>query len=475
MKKLLSMILVLCLLASSLIACSKVSTKDVEKNPQEVLGEALEKTGSQFFTDDAGLKPFTAAAMKEGSIAISFESATVKEELGLGKITETIYFNKDQQKAVLDTAVNFRDKDLSARIFVDEKGILVNGASVLGSDTTYAIYPETLKTGFKESALAQMMGATEGEALTLMQETINAVAKAYMEAFEEDKKAAENRANELIATLQQTVTTEKVELSDGKNVKCVITTYTLTNETLRAFFDKVWEQTETDNAELKAGYDEEVNNLLNSATINATAKLCINAKTSMIETFDLNGTVTVGAEGEQAQTVEINANATFTEDKISVVVAGKANGEAESKLTADIVRAEENGVVTYTLTAKAEDAGVSVELLKASYAYTKKTGDFVVSVRVNEDEKTEEVSLTGNVKTEKNAATVAFNSIKAGEITVNFDLSITINKKAEMPAFPTEVKDVVTLTAEDIQKMMTDFQKSELGKLIFGFSDIMPF
>ena len=82
----------------------------------------------------------------------------------------------------------------------------------------------------------------------------------------------------------------------------------------------------------------------------------------------------------------------------------------------------------------------------------------------------EDVVVKGKVTSDKNSAAISVNSVKYDNVEVELKLDITFNASAEMPATPADVKDVVDLTEEDLEKVMEDFQSSKLGALIFGFS-----
>ena len=116
MKKILSLLLVLCMIATSCVlfsSCAKVSTKDVEKDPQATLSEAIQNTSASFFTDEANANKVINEALKSGSISVLFESPDLLGGM-ITKISETIYLDGTNQKFVSDTNVTMNSSSKSA-------------------------------------------------------------------------------------------------------------------------------------------------------------------------------------------------------------------------------------------------------------------------------------------------------------------------------------------------------------------------
>ena len=58
--------------------------------------------------------------------------------------------------------------------------------------------------------------------------------------------------------------------------------------------------------------------------------------------------------------------------------------------------------------------------------------------------------------------------MKMPDITVKFNLTLGFKATAEIPQVPTDAKDIMDLTEDDWMEIMTEFQGSKLGSLIFG-------
>ena len=92
MKKLLSVLLILAMLATSLLSFAscgggKINEKKAQENPNEALQNALEANKIGFFADPTGAKAVIDKALNtEGSVGIAFESDTLLMEGMIKKI-----------------------------------------------------------------------------------------------------------------------------------------------------------------------------------------------------------------------------------------------------------------------------------------------------------------------------------------------------------------------------------------------------
>ena len=472
MKKIFSLLLVVCMLLSSCIvfsSCAKVSQKDAEKDPQAVLSDAFGNTGSTFFEDENSkqLLEIIAKALENGSLSLVVESDMLKDQIGLGKITETLYMNSKDQRVVSDTVVNYNNEDLSARIFLDKNGLMLNSESVLGNTNTYALYPANIAEKFPNSIIASMIGLDASAMPEELSAILNSVKDTWESAFANiDSEKADENANALLATLKQTVETDKYENAEGKNVKCVQISYEITNQTLKDFVNKALELANVTDQSMKDAASEVLEELEALGDMEGYLKIRINQKTNSVEKIFLGITFKDKYNGSTLN--NIYAEIIFGENEIALntrAMEGTYNFETSMKLTKTVA----DDAVTYALTVTESDTeGHSATPLTGSFVQ-KKNGEFTLSAVAteDEDEKTE-FELKGKLTVNKEDATIAINSFKSGDITVEFNVSLTFKTEAEMPAAPTDAKDVMDLTEADIESIMSDFQNSKLGKLIFG-------
>ncbi len=472
MKRIFSLLLVACMLLTSCIAfsaCAKVSEKDVEKNPQAVLSEALGNTGTAFFEDknNKQLGEIITKALENGSLSLVLESGMLKSQTGVGKITETIYMNSKDMRVVSDTVVNYNNEDLSARIFLDKNGMMLNSESVFGNTNTYALYPATLADKFANSQLAAMFGLTPDTMPDEVTTILNTVKGSWESAFAntDSEKAAES-VNALLATLKQTTETDKYENADGKDVKCVQITYEITNQTLKDFMNKALELAKVTDQTMKDTVDEMLTELGELGNMEGSLKIRINQKTNNVEKIMLELIFKDKYNGSTLNNVY--AEVIFGEKEIALntrTMEGTYKFETSMKLTKTVA----DDAVTYALTATESDTeGHSATPLTATYVQ-KNDGNFTLNVAVteDEDEKTE-FAVNGKLTVNEKDATIAITSIKSGDVTVELNASLTFNAEAQAPAAPTNAKDVMELTEAELEAIMTDFQNSKLGKLIFG-------
>jgi len=480
MKRTLSLLLIICMLASACFlftACgSKVSEKDLQKNPQSVLNDAMQNAGDEFFTDDAKMDEVIEKAMKKGSISIVFESADLMGGQ-ITKIAETIYMNGKDKKFVSDTSVVMGGEELAARIFLDKNGLALNSEAVLGSNKTLALNFASFVEKFETSELAGML---ELDAETMAQITsIAGTVKTELEkSLGEDNKEAEALANELYKLLGQATASEKNDGSD-----CVVAIYTITNENLGKVLKKLVDDLDEETkAQALESIDEMLEEMNDAATINLTAKIYIGKKSNKVEKISLSGTVAVTEESYNwdngvptstttTTTANVAADVTFSENEIAVNVS--ITGEDVETISASLklTKEEADGKVTYKAKIDVAEGSVQINLVNVAYAFEKSTGNFTLSADIynGEDEARQSFEIAGKITVNKNDATIEINSLKMNSLTVTFKLTISFAALDEIPAVPSDAKDVVTMTEADWTEVMGEFQNSTLGQRIFGF------
>ena len=472
MKRIFSLLLVVCMLITSCIAftaCSKVSEKDVEKDPQAVLQEAIGNSGTAFFEDDNNkqLGDIITKALENGSLSLVIESNMLKDEIGVGKITETLYMNTKDQRAVSDTVVNYDGEDLSARIFLDKNGVMLNSESILGNTNTYALYPANIADKFATSGIATMLGLTPDTMPEEFTSILGSVKGSWEASFAnmDPEKAAET-ANALLAVLKQTTETKKVENAEGKEVKCVVISYEITNQTIKDFVNKYLELSKMTDQSVKDAANETLAELDAMGKLEGSLRIDINQKTNSVEGIFLNIEFRDREDDSILTTYHINAR--FGEKEISFK-SRMREGDFWLDNTIKLTKTVADDAVTYKMTATTTDSEDLNETPFTATYVQKNDGNFTLNATVTEDEdEKSEFAINGKLTVNKNDATIAITSIKSGDITVEINASLTFKAEAEIPAAPSNAKDVMELTETEIQTIVADFQNSKLGKLIFG-------
>ena len=471
MKKVLSLVLVACMLLTSIIAfssCSAVSEKKMEKNAQEVLSDAMKNTTKEFFSSDKEVNRIIAAALQEGSVSLELYSDVLEDELKLGKVTETIYISQENKKLVSETTVKYDGETMSLSLYGGKDGLVAKSKAILGTDQAYAVNPQTVAEKFSSSALYKLMfPIDESELNEEMKEQLNQIttmlkdfAETYEGTFEATKKETADDTNALLDTLQPVVETVKLENADGKEVKCILTTYTLNNQTVSEFFDKA---TELTGIELDSFGEEsqEFMEILDQASIDMKVKIYLNKKSATIAKVELAGDFEIS----EHKTI-INAAISFSDTKIALhgdITLGEELYGFDLAINKNVDDKQSEYVITTSVTKD----DVSTELIKVTVKRDKESGDFTLEIAENEEFGLKDaITLTGSLKAEKKSAIFEITSVKSGSVTVDVELRVTFKESAVMPKTPTGAKDIVDLTEEDIAEIVENFNDSTVGKLI---------
>ena len=480
MKKIVSSLLVLCLLVTGCLfftSCGKVKAADLEENPQAVLNEAMKNTTSDFFEGDAKTGKVVKEALETGALTLSFASDDLMGG-ALTKISETIYMDAKNGKVVSDTLVTMGGEDLTARIFLDKEGLALNSEAILGSDKTLGINLTSFSEKFANSALVELFGIDRMTAQEIA-DTVAELKDQWMMNKEESQAKIEKLLNDIYAAMKQEASEEKIELPNGKKVKCVVASYTLSEETIRAALDKAVAELKLDE-ESKTSLNEMLDEAFASLELNLTEKIYINTKTNKVIKESITGTVTTeiveyderGVETKKKETATVNMEALFTDTEISVSIDVTGIEEPASAKLA-LTKEKDGGKTTYKATLDVTEEGKTSNLLTASYSYNKDDGkiELVLDALSEEEEgdgKRETVKLTGKLETSDKEVKLTVDSVTTGSVTVTFEAVISFQTGVEIPAKPEGVLDVVELTQEDWMKIMTEFQTSKLGKLLMG-------
>lgn len=478
MKKLLSLLLVVTLITGCLFfascSSSKVKVKDFESDPQAALNEALQNSGNQFFSDDAKTEAVIEKALQCGSLSVAFESDSLLAGGMISKIAETLYMDSENGKVVSDTSVTVNGEDLFARIFLDKNGLAINSEALFGQKTTFLANLSTLADKIDTSALGQMIGA-DAETMASVKETIESVKASYEEAFAYDEEAAKEISNEIHKLLKMAVANEKgVTITEGETANCVVVTYTIDNTTVKAVADKLLAELPEDTEgldELKAQYDELIEMMNEMADIKLTAKTYVNAKSNTVAKASLTGTVTLSESGAgEADVITVAADLIYGETEISLSVNMTDEDGEGVAADAKVTKEEADGKVTYKVTANTKTGSVEANLINLSYTYNKANGEFKLAGDVfASPESRMSAELTGKITVSDTEATYEINSLKVQDQTFTFKLTLSYKTLSEIPAVPSDAKDIMDLTEGELSGLMVDIMNGPLG-MIFGAS-----
>lgn len=464
MKKLLSVLLVVCMLISTCVlftSCAKVNVKDVEKNPYETITEASIKTMAQFFTDDANISEAINKTMANGAVTVSLESKTLLGEMGINKISDTIYMNAADKKFVNDIFVNYNDQDLTARLFIDKNGILINSEDIINNKNTYGIYPETLAQKFKTSVLASTVFA--GQDLDEIENTLEQFRDAYKEAFEKDVDAKEE-FNKLAGLLKQEISEEEIDKNDY-----VVISYTISNETIKAVLNAY----KSDMVENATDIDEMIKELDDSAVIDLTVKSYLNKKTALFDLQTISGFITSKLGDDVESKADINVDVTYGANSININFKG-INDDDEYKASAILTKEATDSTVKYALALSVSENDVTKAIKPFTYTYTRESGDFIIDLDLSDivDDESALIAIQGNVKGTADSTEIAIKSVKYDEVTLSLNLTVKFDATAQMPETPSDVKDAVDLTEDDLTNILNGIQGGKLGSAL-GFTSMV--
>lgn len=466
MKKLLSILLVISMLITTCVlftSCNKVTIKNVENKPYETLNNAYKDAMAEFLTDDANIKRAIGGTLKNGAATISLESKSLLGDAGINKISDTIYFDAQNKKYVNDITVNLKDQDIAGRFFVDKNGILISSEDVLNNKNTYGIYPETLAQKFKTSTIASTIFA--GQNHDEIQDMLNKFKEAYKEVFEAEETNIEAEFNKLAGLLKQTFTEEKIEKTNY-----IVATYTISNATvtdlLNAYKDDINKIAEASGEE--GDISDLIKDMNESLDFDFAIKVYINAKTALIEKNTISGVLT-NKEDDENVTGTINGEITFAPQAINVKLEAKNTSTDESaKFEAVINKTVDGSTVKFDVNIKVSEDDISKEMNPYTYTFNKDSGDFTIKLDLSDivDDEKAIIVVSGNIKSDNSGAEIVITSVKYDDTTINLNLSIKFEPNKQIPQAPSDVKDVVDMTEDDIMNIMNGITTSKLGKLL---------
>ncbi len=489
MKKILSVILILSMLAACLLvmsSCGKVSERDLKNDPYAVIDEAMDKSMNEFFSDEAGLGAVVKKASDKGKYTISFAGDDI---LGgeLTKIVETIYFDKKNNAVVSDTEIVYNGETLSALIYGQKDKLALESNTLFGSSTALLFDLKTFNEKFEKSDLAELLGVDKDD-IKDVKELLNTLLDDEAFDVEANQEKIEKLCNELYAMMDQTVSTEKIKDADGNEIKCLVSKYTVTNENLKKIlkhvFDFAMEEMgditlsdgNRDMSEIREEFDEIIAELDENLDVDLKMSIYINSKSGALYKMTIDGNVTEKDDfnGNVVGTnCKINSEMLFTDTEMSFTACVEVGDET---VTADVsVKKEVDGKnVKYELSAKVGSGSVEMNLINAVYEY-KKDGSITVDIKLPKELSSEgipsKITLSGNVEVEKKSAEISFNSLMLDDESFDFDLSIKIEAVDNIPQIPSGAKDIVDITEDEWAKIVEGIENGPLAD-IFGSSDM---
>ncbi len=486
MKKILSTLLVLCMLVGACAlfsACGQkgISEKELKKDPAAVVETAMTNTTSAFFADATGADKVLEKALKKGSVNIALASEELED---LSGISGTLYIDEKAAASALELLLTYAGKDYTAALYAGKDAIAVQSPSILGNENTYALNIKTFVEKLEGSALAEMMGMTDED----IQEILDLLTP-YLDKTNADMmKEWEAFGEELLALVPPTITTETVKGEDDKEREVFVVTYKIDNDTVVAMLDALekkltgMEIFAEATVDIKETFDEAAKAIKDEVVIDLTATMTLEPKTGKVSEIAVKGEISVKEDEDDEigipeldvgmDGIALDLSLTFTDERIALTGFIEAAGQKiNASLTVDKEDTEEKTV--YTAAVSFGMTGVTIDLLDATYTYDKKSGDITLSGSifgvVGEDPSTFE--LKANLAVSKTEVAFKLVSVKLDRETVfeadgkNY-LTVTFKTLDKIPTMPEKTVDIMDLTEEDWEKLEEDIMSSPLFEVI---------
>ena len=435
MKKFLTLavLLMVFVMCFALTSCGGVSAGDMQKNPHQVLSQAIQNTADTFFANDAVYKGIS-GAIKAGSIEAAMDDESV-----------TIYI--DQANGKYGFAGDIDGEKLTATI--NGNVIAIKDEGALGLDKAYTLNLKDLVEKFPDTNIGEMVGMSSKE-YKEYKEQFQGILEQYNGLIKEGKITANSAVNILLGSFSPKVTTENVKV-DGTQVKCVVTTYTINaknlEKALKAMADEYAKRLNLE-GDMRDEFDdmvEEAIEEISGVDFETKIKLCLNAKTNSIALIEIDAEV---------QGMAMNASISVSDKAITIEGEMDMNGQ---KASAEIKLAKkaEKSETTYTLTGEATMGNATIKFLNAEIKSTK--DKLTLEVKECNELDIPAISFSAKLTTGKSVK-IQPTSIKIdGQKMPVDDMTITFTPGAKVPEIKGE--DVLKLSEKELEKLIGKLER----------------
>ncbi len=498
MKKILSVLLVLCMLALvaiSFSACGKVDEKKATKDPGGVLTTAFDTALSSFFSDGTDLKKIQEKASEKGSYHLILAS----DNLGDGKlyeIDETLYIDRKGEAFVSESKVTSAGTVYRASIWGDKESLALKSESLFGNkDTLYINFNSFLKN-FEESDLRAALGVDEETTQYILE-----IAAHLVQVLDGTDPIIpvdhrKDLMDDLYEILGQTIAEKDIAIGDGKKADHIILSYTIDNDTIAALFDfcadviRDYELPgDEDIEEYVAMTDELVDALNASGKLEIACAFYINARSGAMAQTDVEITFTPTATTsayttdveDESDVVDLAFTMIFGEDRLTLEGTLDADGSSY-QITAEATKKTKSGKTTYTFVADAQRGNVRIDLLEMTCNFDEKKGAIEMTGFVAVDEYDRmTIDMAATCETSKTEYVLSLESllIRNGKEDVfdfkksrNNEVSLTVSVIENLPERDVDAEDIMDMTTADWSQLISDMEKSDIGKLLGSMQEL---
>ena len=467
MKKISALLAIVMLLSVCVFAFSScgsgINVNSVKNDPVKFINEATNKANAEFFKDDTGIMDIIAQVLgNKGSLKLSADLTDII--LAPAKFDMTIYNDTKAKKDAIDLNVNVNGENFGGQFFGSTEGLIFRSEALLGTNQAYLYNPKTLIDGIENSEFAELFPA---EAI----ETLKANAAEYLEMLKYMTETTAEKANENAKKLY-----EALEYTTNDAGECVALVMKINNQTLRKLLDKALEAYEFSESN---NYKDQFNTFFNEidkvATIDAEMTYMIRKDNGALNKYEIRGKVAAGGTSINIEMgYSVNAEKMETYIKIGASVEnhtgsgfGPINTTPATQTSVDInletVKEKSGAAIKYTTTAKMTVGNATMTVGKLTFDHNNSDGKYALKLLVAKELvgslQNLEMSVSGIAKKDGGKVTLTLAEIDASAFLGNkldLDITLVFDKDASVPEFPKDAKDMVNLTAEEIQNIVNN-------------------
>ncbi len=449
----------------SLASCKNSKDKDAEKDPLQYAFDSIASLLNLGSEEKLG-------EFEKGSV--EFKVSGIEEFLpSVENISLKEYFSKDMVALFAEASLSGKKVDLKG--YLNSNKIAVS-SSILGS-TVYGIDLNKISENLSNSIFKDMFAGLENSAVSLGQSV------QYNEFLSKSQKASEifeRYGKVIVDQIKANSNAVFTKNDDGK-----VVTAELTNDGMKKIVTELYKTAKSD-AELRDFVNSYVTYLAGTEAVDAMkeyddffadeAEFNEMISDAFSTPFSVKFTLNNDKE-DVVKTAELVIKATADGEQAGVTVSLDAT--VQNKVTVSLKIEEGDGVsneykLVFETLADTKDeykASVSVQYGAVTVSLfdinvNKKDGSYELSTMLaalaqnepsNEDYK---ISLSGKYNSEKDKFELSVNKFKMSEMNLEFNVDVIINLNDEMPAYPENVKELLTMTEGEAMDMMTEIQNN---------------
>ncbi len=470
-------VLVAVLSCTCLFACDDSTSVQKPGNGSGASNSALDNALDDFFDDGVGLYDVISGIENKVSVEVYFESDTMMGD-DLSRIGFTQYADLNSNSFVLDFDAIYQNEPLSATLYGNKNGFVVSGESLFGNSSAYGLYFDTFIRNYSGSVLSEALGSDAEEALEAI-ELMRQVKELMSTSVASVKADTAVMLNDVIAAFDKTTVRQNVTVG-SKSVVCSVDQYEITTANICDAIEIIYETIEDEigtNSEMTDEVSEIIAELQSEADIDLTLAIASSKTDNKLVNISLyGGFVSTEYDDYYDETyetsVELELDVDFTDTQILFTAITATNNSEEVVITLSIDKKIKSNAVTYSITASIDGWQFNnQEMLNVALTF-KKSGDFVFTASIYDDSNELEAEVRGTYSVGKNTASLVIESVKYQNVTIEFELGITINAAPNMPRVPSNVKDVVGLNEDKLRQLIESLRDSDFIKLINYIEDL---